>query len=72
MSDILGLVKEAPLGYRRITAGLLFRKCLLINKMLFNSEAWHDITDSQIEAFEKIYVALLRGLASWHSKLPYI
>ena len=70
MSEILGLVKEAPLGYRRITAGLLFRKSLLINTMLFNSEAWHDITDSQIEAFEKIDEALIRGLLSGHSKLP--
>ena len=70
MSEILGLVKEAPLGYRRITAGLLFRKSLLINTMLFNSEAWHDITDAQIEAFEKIDEALIRGLVSGHSKIP--
>ena len=70
VSEILGLVKEAPLGYRRITAGLLFRKSLLINTMLFNSEAWHDITDTQIEAFEKIDEALIRGLVSGHSKIP--
>ena len=72
VSEILGLVKEAPLGYRRITAGLLFRKSLLINTMLFNSEAWHNITDSQIEAFEKIDEALIIGLVSGHSKLPLL
>ena len=70
VSEILGLVKEAPLGYRRIAAGLLFRKPLLINTMLFNSEAWHDITSSQVEAFEKIDEALLRGLVIGHAKIP--
>jgi hypothetical protein len=70
VSEILGLVKEAPLGCRRIAAGLLLRKPLLINTMLFNSEAWHDITSSQVEAFEKIDEALLRGLVIGHAKLP--
>ena len=43
---------------------------MLINATLFNSEAWHGITPSQIEAFEKIDEALIRGLDGGHSKVP--
>ena len=39
VSEILALVKEAPLGKKRIEAGLLLRKSLLINATMFNSEA---------------------------------
>ena len=70
VSDILGLVSEAPLGRWKIKSGLLLRKSLLINAILFNSEAWHNFTLTQIEAFEKIDEALLRGLVLGHSKLP--
>ena len=49
---------------------MLFRKSLLINTMLFNSEAWHNISNAQVEAFEKVDESLLRGLVSGHSKLP--
>ena len=70
VSEILGLVSEAPLGRWKIKSGLLLRKSLLINAILFNSEAWHNFTPTQIEACEKIYEALLRGLVLGHAKLP--
>ena len=70
VSFILGLVSEAPLGRWKIAAGLILRKGLLINSMLFNSEAWHNIDQSQVTAFEKNDEALLRGLVSGHAKMP--
>ena len=70
VNEILAIVKEAPLGRWRIKAGLQLRKALLVNGTLFNSEAWHGISKSQIEAFEKVDEALLRGLVGWHSKAP--
>ena len=63
-------MSEAPLGRWKIKSGLLLRKSLLINAILFNSEAWHNFTPTQIEAFEKIDEALLRGLVLGHAKLP--
>jgi hypothetical protein len=70
VNEILGLVSEAPLGRWKIKSGLLLRKSLLINAILFNSEAWHNFSYNQIEAFEKIDESLLRGLVLGHSKLP--
>ena len=52
ISEILAIVKEAPLGRRRIQAGLFLRKSLLLNGILFNSEAWHGLKKGQIDAFE--------------------
>ena len=54
ISEILAIVKEAPLGRRRIEAGLILRKSLLLNGTLFNSEAWHGLKKGQVEAFEKL------------------
>ena len=70
VSEILALVNEAPLGSFRVQAGLILRKAMLVNGTLFNSEAWHGISSSQIEAFEKIDQALLKGLIGAHSKIP--
>ena len=53
INEILAIVQEAPLGRRRVEAGLLLRKSLLINATLFNSEAWHGLTKSQVTAFKK-------------------
>ena len=64
ISEILAIVKEAPLGRRRIEAGLLLRKSRLLNGTLFNSEVWHGLKKGQIEAFEKIYEALIKGLVA--------
>ena len=70
VNEILAIVKEAPLGRKRIEAGLLLRKSLLINATMFNSEAWHGLSKSQIVAFEKIDEALLKGLMVCHAKIP--
>ena len=66
----MAIVKEAPLGRKRIEAGLLLRKSLLIIATLFNSEAWHGLTKSQIKAFEKIDEALIKDLTESHAKIP--
>ena len=57
VNEILAIVKEAPLGRKRIEAGLLLRKSLLINATMFNSEAWHGLSKSQIVAFKKIQIS---------------
>ena len=69
VSEMLAIVKEAPLGRHRIMSGLVLRKALLHNTMLCNSEAWHNFNLSQVKAFEKIDEALIRGLVQGHSKI---
>ena len=48
ISEILAIVKEAPSGRRRIAAGLLLRKSLLLTGTLFNSEAGHGLKKGQV------------------------
>ena len=57
VSDILAIVSEAPLSRWRIASGLVLRKSLLLNSIMFNSKAWHNFSETQVEAFEKIYEA---------------
>ena len=70
VSFIPGLVSGALLRRWKIAAVLILRKGLLINSMLFISEAWHNFSQCQVEAFEKIDEALLRGLVLGHAKIP--
>ena len=43
---------------------------MLINELLFNSEAWHSVTQQDILSFEILYESLLRCLLGAHSKTP--
>ena len=72
LSEILAIIKEAPLGNYKIMSGFILRKAMLLNTMLFNSEAWHSFNINQVEAFEKIDEALIRGLVLGHSKIPIL
>ena len=51
-------------------AGLLLRQAMLVNGTLYNSEAWHNISNKDMIVMEKVDEALLRGLLSAHSKTP--
>ena len=70
VSTILAIVNEIPLGHWKIPAGLQLRQALFLNAVLFNSEAWHGISNTEIENMEKVDKALLRGLLKAHSKIP--
>ena len=43
---------------------------MLINGIMHNSEAWHDIDDKDILPLEKVDEALIRGLVNAHAKTP--
>ena len=43
---------------------------MLINGLLYNSEAWQGIEEKDIISFEKIDQTLLRGVLSAHPKIP--
>ena len=48
--------------------GLHLRQAMLINGMLFNSEAWHGLKESHINELQKVDNYLLRSLFKSHSK----
>ena len=50
--------------------GLKLRQAMLLNGILFNSEAWHAVNEADIKSLETIDEYLLRALVKGHSKTP--
>ena len=69
-SQIKAMLNELPLGNRRVQAGLKLREAMLINGVLFNSEAWHGVTATHVARLQIVDNAVLREIVSGHSKVP--
>ena len=67
---MLAIVNEVPLGHWKVQAGLGLRQAMLLNGILYNSEAWHGVEKKDIILLEKVDEALLRGILGAHSKIP--
>ena len=70
LSEIKAIIEEIPLGKYRVDIGLKLRQAILINGLLYNSEAWHSITMNDVHQFEKIDNILLRFLLDCPAKTP--
>ena len=46
-ANILAIVNEVPLAHWKVEAGLKMRQAMLINGILFNSEAWQGINQKR-------------------------
>ena len=68
VSQILAILSEIPLGKYRIQMGLHLRQAMLINGMLYNSEAWHCLNNDQIKMMEEVDNYFLRSLFKSHPK----
>lgn len=70
ISEITSIVNEIPFGKYRMEVAMKLRESMLINGILYNSEAWHGVTKKQVTELEAIDEALLRKLLNEHSKTP--
>ena len=70
VSEILAILKDIPLGKHRLEIGLMLRQAMLINGILFNSEAWHSISEKDVKILESVDEHLLRSLVEAQSKTP--
>ena len=68
VAEILAILNEIPLGQYKMEIGLQLRQAMLVNGMLFNSEAWHSITEDELRMLEAVDEHLLRSLVKGHSK----
>ena len=48
----------------------MLRQAMLLNGILYNSEAWHSLTEKDIKVLEAVDQHLLRSLVKGHSKVP--
>ena len=70
VSEILSIIDEIPLGKHTTTVALKLREVMLLNGIMFNSEAWHGVTKKHIKSLEVIDQQLLRGILKAHGKTP--
>ena len=68
VAEILSIINEIPLGRHRVDVALRLREAMLLNGILYNSEAWHGMTDAHIATLESLDLSLLRGILNAHAK----
>ena len=47
-NEIIAILDEIPLGRFKMEIGLKLRQAMLLNGILYNSEAWHNISEAEI------------------------
>ena len=70
ISEIRAIISEVPLGRYKLEIGLQLRQAMFLNGLLYNSEAWHSVTQEDVTALEKLDESLLRFLLGSHAKSP--
>ena len=69
-AEIIAIVNDIPLGQFKMEISLKLREAMLISGLLFNSEAWHNVSETEIRKFEVVDEHLLRSLVGAHAKTP--
>ena len=78
LADIAAILSELP-DIRRIEVGLKLRETKLHSGILYNSEAWSNIRDKDMERIEQVDVAVMKELEVlpglllslvWHPDAP--
>ena len=67
---IFTILDAIPLGKRYFEIGLILRDVLLVSSMLFNSEAWYNVTQKEIELLETVDTLFLRKLIGAPKSTP--
>ena len=70
VNEIIALLDEIPLGRFKMEIGLKLRQAMLLNGMLYNSEVWHSLGETETKILETVDEYLLRSLVKGHSKTP--
>ena len=70
VNEILAILDEIPLGRYKMEIGLKLRQAMLLNGMLYSSEAWHSVSELEIRMLETVDESLLRALVKGHAKTP--
>ena len=62
VSKILTMLDGIPFGKHYFEVGILLRDSLLVSSMLFNADAWYNLTSTELDLLETIDVSLLKQL----------
>ena len=70
LTNIRAIIKDIPLGNRRVQIGLELRNAWFINGLLYNSEVWPQLSKKNTDDLCKLDQQLLREILGAHSKVP--
>ena len=70
VKKILTMLDGIPFGKFYFEAAIILRNSLLVSSMLFNCEAWYNITNSEMELLETVDLMLLRGVLDAPQSTP--
>ena len=70
VATIEGILSAVDLGDHRVEVGLLLRKAILVNSLLFTAETWSVVRKADILRLEQVDQALLCSLGSGHLRSP--
>jgi hypothetical protein len=59
---IITLLDAIPFGKHCFEVGIILRNSLLVSSVLFNSEAWYNLTEAELNLLETIDLMFLRQL----------
>ena len=62
VNKILTILDGIPFGRHYFEIGMLLRDSLLVSSMLFNAEAWYNLSNSELDLLETIDVSFMRQL----------
>ena len=72
VAEVTGILAEMP-NERQIEVGLKLRETKIHNGILYNSEAWSNLTEKDTERIEQVDMAALRAIiGGGHSKCPKV
>ena len=67
---ILNRLQAIPFEKYHFEAGIILRNSLLVSSLLFNSEAWYNVTTSELELLETVDVMLIRRILKAPKSTP--
>ena len=60
VNKIMTMLNNLPIGRRYFEIAMILRDSLFISSMLFNSEAWYNITNAELSLLDSVDVQMLR------------
>ena len=61
-NKIITMLDDIPFGKHYFEVGIILRDSLLVSSVLFNSEAWYNLTESDLDLLETVDLLFLRKL----------
>ena len=61
-NTIITMLDDIPFGKHYFEVGIILRDSLLVSSVLFNSEAWYNLTESELDLLETVDLLFLRKL----------